>query len=128
MNEHKNGAAIPLTEDAWIEREVDRLVAEEEARKRAELRMQVIDRLRCEAFEKRMAWINRPRPDLDSPPTPEEVAARHRLGDESLARMNEKLRKNDERFAAQEEARLKAGRPSGPRIQTTPGDEGFRIR
>ena len=119
-----NGVAVALSEAEQIEAEVDRLMEEEVEKRRAALRLEVIGRMQREAFERKMAWINRPRPDLDL--TPEQIAERHRLADESLARQAAKLAANDARFAEGEKARVEAEKRM-PRMRV-PGSEGLTRR
>ena len=111
-----------------LEVEVDRRLDDEMARKRQAIRLEVADRMRREAFEKRMARINAPHP-VELPRTPAVQAAYDAAADASHAAMTERLAKNNERFAALEEARVK-GEAAMPRMRLAGNvnDEGFSIK
>jgi len=114
--------------DVLIEREVDAKLAEEFAKRRAAVRQEVVDRINREHFEKRMRHINRRHP-IEERRTPAVQAAYDAAADASHAAMTEKLARNNERYAALEEARAK-GEASMPRMRLpgNPHDEGFSVK
>jgi hypothetical protein len=128
MTKAMNGVAVTLTENEMIEREVDaRLAAEVEA-KRAAMRLEVIDKMRREAFKKRMDAIAAHCREVDAaqlafdtdPQRDVELAA-------SRKAMLEKRAAADARWAEAEKAR--AGREGLPRgSMRGTGHEGFQVK
>jgi hypothetical protein len=107
-------------EAAAIEREIDERLEAELQAKRAAMRQEIASRMRHEEFKRKMDWINRPRPDLESPPTPEEQARLDEQADRSRAERDAKLAANDERWREQEAERERAlnefrAKPPAPR-------------
>jgi len=116
--------------EAELDALVDKALADEVAKRKRDLRQEIVDRERRKAFNAHMDHINRPRPDLEVV-SPEEQALRNKWAAESLAAQDEKIRRNEERFAKDEAQRAQAlkarmARPL-PRMQTG-GSEGLEIR
>ena len=85
--------------------------------------------MRREAFRKRMDHINRRRPEIDDPPSPEVQAVLDAQNAASRKADQERRAANEKRWAEQEKARLEAERKL-PRMRV-PGnvnDEGFAIK
>jgi hypothetical protein len=120
-----NGAAVALSEAEMVEAEVDRLLAEEVAKRRAALRLEVIDRMRREQFQARMARINGPHPS-DFPPSAAEQARLDEINAASRKADAEKRAAAEARWAEQEKAR--AGRERLPRSLPGTGSEAFTIK
>jgi hypothetical protein len=114
-----------------IEREIDALLEGEMAKRRADLRMEIIMRERRKAFNAHMDHINRPRPDLERARTPQEQAWFDGVADESQRRNRERIEKNEERYQREEKQRAEALRARTakplPSMQTG-GSEGLEIR
>jgi hypothetical protein len=131
-SEHKNGAAVALSEAEMVEREVDRLLAEEVAKRRAALRQEVIDRMNREKHKAHMDAIAAHCRKVDAE---QEAFDRDPQRDVELAAsrkaMIEKNAAADARFAESERARIEAarGREGLPRgsLQGS-GAEGFAIK
>jgi uncharacterized protein (DUF885 family) len=104
-----------------LEREVDALLEAETKRRRAALREELAAKERHRAAMAHLDKFNAHHV-IEDPPTPEEVAQRHRWGDEALARDQEKVDANERRFAAEEAERMKSLNRL-PRMRT--GPEGF---
>jgi hypothetical protein len=121
-----NGVAVVLNENEIIEAEVDRLVAEEVAKRRAALRLEVADRMRREAFQKRMDEIKRRGDEVDAAQLAFDTDPQRLVELEASRKaMLEKRAAAEARFAAGEKARVEAEKRL-PRMGG--GAEGFERR
>jgi hypothetical protein len=122
-----NEGASDMISEAELDKQADAILEAEVARRRAALKEEIAAKLRRDAERAHHAKINAHHP-IEDPPTPEEIAERHRLADEGLARDDERIRKNNERFAREEAERTKRETAGNrlPRMQS--GPEGFRVK
>jgi hypothetical protein len=109
--------------DAEIEREVDAMLDAELAKRRADLRLELIYKERHKAAMAHLDKVNAEARAASGPPTPEEEAAMDVQQAASRKATAEKLAANDARFAAEEAARLK--QPQRPGSLPGTGAEGF---
>jgi hypothetical protein len=114
-----------MVTEAELDAQADAMLEAEVARRRAALKQEIASKMRRDAERAHHAKINAHHP-VEDPPTAEEIAERHRLAAEGLARDDERIRKNNERFEREEAERVKASRRN-PRMQV-PGSEGLEIR
>jgi hypothetical protein len=113
-----------------VEAEVDRLLDEEVEQRRAALREEVAAKARHKAAMAHLDYVNRPRPEIEDPPSPEEQARLDAVAEASRAERDAKLAANDERWRREQaerdralsEARAKPRQP--PKLDS----EGFEIR
>jgi hypothetical protein len=124
-------------DEADIEREIDAKLEGEMAKRRADLRNEIIMRERRRRFNEHMDKINshdpkiNPRAAVELPVSAEEQAQRDRWARESLAAQDERIRANDARFERGEKQRaeaLKARRSRPLPTMRTGGSEGFTKR
>jgi hypothetical protein len=108
-----------------IEAEVNAQVAAELARRKDKLREEIARKARVQADMAHLDKVNARHP-IEDPPSPEEMAQRHRWADEALARDAEKAAANEARFRADEERR-EVARKNLPRMRV-PGGEGLERR
>jgi hypothetical protein len=86
--------------NAQIEAELAKQVEAELAKQQAKKREEIVYQKRAEANMARLNRVNARHP-IQDPPSPEAVAARHRLADEGLAQHFERVAANQARWAAE---------------------------